>query len=109
MPQFMVDSPLVLLASGIKIPAAAATAECLATTPIGTRIWVGSMFDPVTPFAGNTDSVFVGNADGQHRPLTTSNWEGFWLPTGDPNKVFVKQKPDGDGIDGVNYEIWGRE
>jgi hypothetical protein len=102
------DGTLRLLKSGTKLVTASATPEALYTTdpiPIGRMIWVGAAY--VLSGDANTETVMVGNVSGQYRTLAATNYEGFWIPCGDPSKVFVKVHEDGAGIDGVNYEVWG--
>lgn len=98
------------LADGTSTVAAAATPERLIDEPAagtakvkGTRIWIGAP-RATDGTAGNTREFYYGNADSQAASVAATDFEGRWLPTGDPYALYIKVKVNGEK---VAYQIWG--
>jgi len=92
------------LTGGTKTVAAAATPEKLVAAATPCRmVWVGAPIDAATGLGTNTKPAFIGDAASQTMPLTPSNFEGYFLPIDDANKVYVKVGADGEK---VNYRIF---
>lgn len=66
------------------------TASALTTDTTPCRyVWLGAP-KSATMVGSNTDAILIGNADGQVIPITTSNFEGLFIPTNSAAKLYVK-------------------
>ena len=65
-------------------------------------VWVGAPVDSAGA-ATNTAPVMTGESEAQYRPVVMSNFEGFFIPIDDANKVMLKSL---NGTQTLNYEIW---
>ena len=98
------DSPSPSFAGGTKIVSVAATPEKLVAMATPCRmVWVGAPIDANTGLGTNTKPAFIGDVSGQTMPLTTSNFEGYFIPIDDASKVHVKV---GANNEKVNYRIF---
>jgi len=101
---------LKCIADGTLTVAAAATPQilqALATAPTpdikGTRIWIGAP-RAADGTANNTREFYYGNSSSQTASIAATDFEGRWLPTGDPTQVWIKVKVNGEK---VAYQVWG--
>lgn len=97
------------VADGTLTVAAAATPQSLVaavTSPNtkiqGARIWIGAP-RAADGTANNTREFYYGNSTSQTASIAATDFEGRWLPTGDPYELYIKVKVNGEK---VAYQIW---
>jgi hypothetical protein len=81
----------------VELPTSPATKVC------GTRIWIGAP-RAADGTANNTRELYYGDSASQLASVAATDFDGRWLPTGDPYEVYIRVKVNGEK---VVAQVWG--